>query len=158
MQRYARWQHGRRGYSIGRFDGIGSSTGMIFLVTATTCGKQLSTRTRRPRPRSPECHQSSAGTNGEVVAENHGIARDLLQAFFPVLPLCKQEEAQAVYNQLLWEPIAKHEFKAVMFRASQDKAPGRDGFTARVWRELWPVVGDEIMLLLQIIRVRENTA
>lgn len=34
-----------------------------------------------------------------------------------------------------------------MFRASLDKAPGRDGLLARVWRELWPVLGDEITLL-----------
>ena len=34
-----------------------------------------------------------------------------------------------------------------MFRASPDKAPGRDGLPAQVWRELWPVLSDEIALL-----------
>ena len=37
--------------------------------------------------------------------------------------------------------------KAAVFRASPDKAPGRDGLPARVWRELWPVLDDEITQL-----------
>ena len=32
-----------------------------------------------------------------------------------------------------------------MFRASPDKAPGRDGLSACVWRELWSVLSDEIV-------------
>ena len=46
-----------------------------------------------------------------------------------------------------WEPIAKHEVKAAVFRASPDKAPGRDGLPARVWRELWPALSGEITTL-----------
>ncbi len=34
-----------------------------------------------------------------------------------------------------------------MFRASPAKALGRDGLPAKVWRELWPVLGDEITKL-----------
>jgi hypothetical protein len=67
------------------------------------------------------------GADGELVTENQEIGRELLQAFFPAPPPCEQEEAPAVYNQLPWEPIAKHEVRAAVFRASQDKALGRDG-------------------------------
>ena len=41
-----------------------------------------------------------------------------------------------LYNQLLWEPIAKYEVKATMFKASLDKAPRKDCLPAKVWREL----------------------
>ena len=50
----------------------------------------------------------------------------------------------ASYNQLLQEPIAKHKVEAAIFRASPDKAFGRDGLPARVWRELWPILSGEI--------------
>ena len=88
-----------------------------------------------------------AGTEGEYATENDEIGKELLQAFFPTPLPCEQEETPAIYNQLHYEPIAKHEVKAAVFRASPDKAPGRDNLPARVWRELWPVLGDEITLL-----------
>jgi len=44
----------------------------------------------------------------------------------------------------LWEPIAKYKVKAVVFRASPNKAPRRDGLPARVWQELWPVLSGKI--------------
>jgi len=61
----------------------------------------------------------------------------------PVTPLLKPPS----YNQLPWEPIAKHKVEAAVFRASPDKAPRRDGLPARVWRELWPVLSGEITTL-----------
>jgi hypothetical protein len=88
-----------------------------------------------------------AGTDEVLVTENQEIARELLQAFFPTPPPCEHEDAPTSYNQLPWEPIAKHEVQAAVFRASPDKAPGRDGLPARVWRELWPVLSDEIVTL-----------
>ena len=87
------------------------------------------------------------GPEGGVATEDDEIERELLQAFFPSPPPCEQEETPATYDQLHCEPIAKHEVKAAVFRASPDKAPGRDGLPARVWRELWPVLGDEITQL-----------
>ena len=63
----------------------------------------------------------------------------------------------ATYDQLHCEPIAKHEVKAAVFRASPDKALGRDGLPARVWRELWPVLGDEItQLFARSLETRES--
>ena len=88
------------------------------------------------------------GGQGEVVTKNHNIARELLQAFFPVpLPCEQKEDTMASYNQLPWEPIAKHEVNAAVFRASPDKALGRDGLPAKVWQELWPVLSGEITTL-----------
>jgi len=88
-----------------------------------------------------------AGTEDEFVTENQDIAGELLRAFFPPPPSCEPEGAPGGYSQLPWEPITKDEVKNAVFRASPDKAPGRDGLPARVWRELWPVLGDEITQL-----------
>jgi hypothetical protein len=88
-----------------------------------------------------------AGPEGGVATEDDEIGQELLQAFFPSPPPCEHEETPATYNQLHCESIAKHGVKAAVFRASLDKAPGRDGLPARVWRELWPVLGDEITQL-----------
>ncbi|KAF9728557.1 zinc knuckle [Paraphaeosphaeria minitans] len=87
------------------------------------------------------------GPEGGEATEDEEIGRELLRAFFPSPPPCEQEETTATYDQLHCESITKHEVKAAVFRAYPDKAPGRDGLPARVWRELWPVLGDEITLL-----------
>lgn len=77
-----------------------------------------------------------AETEDETVTENQDIATELLQAFFPTPPPWEPEDALSTYSQLPWKPIAKHEVRAAVFRASPDKAPGRDCLSARVWREL----------------------
>lgn len=87
------------------------------------------------------------GTEDEYATENHDIGNEFLRTFFPTPPTCEHEEGPTVYDQLHFEPVAKHEVKAAVFRVSPDKAPGRDGLPARVWRELWPVLEDEIPLL-----------
>jgi hypothetical protein len=79
--------------------------------------------------------------------EDHEIGKELLQTFFPTPPACEDEDTPITYNQLRWEPIIKHEVKAAVFRAKPDKAPGRDGLPAHVWREMWPVLEDEITQL-----------
>lgn len=40
-----------------------------------------------------------------------------------------------------------HENETAIFRSSQDKAPGPDEITFRVWREIWPVVGPHLLKL-----------
>ena len=69
-------------------------------------------------------------SEGEYATENDKIGKKLLQMFFLTLLPCEQEEISAVYDQLHFEPIAKHEVKAAVFRASRDKAPGRDNLPA----------------------------
>jgi hypothetical protein len=43
--------------------------------------------------------------------------------------------------------LTKHEVERAIFRSSPDKSPRSDGITFRVWRELWPAVGDYILWL-----------
>jgi hypothetical protein len=65
-----------------------------------------------------------ANTEGEMATEKREIGKELIQAFFPMPPPCEQENTSIVYDQLAWEPIAKHGVKAAVFRANPDKAPG----------------------------------
>jgi hypothetical protein len=44
-----------------------------------------------------------------------------------------------------WPPLTKDEVERAIFRSNPDKAPGPDEISFRVWRELWPVVGDYIL-------------
>ncbi|RYP19375.1 hypothetical protein DL766_008456 [Monosporascus sp. MC13-8B] len=88
-----------------------------------------------------------AGAEDKTITKNKDITRKFRQAFFPAPPPCEPEDALSTYSQLPWEPIAKHEVKAAVSRASPDKAPGKDGLPARVWWELWRVLEDEITLL-----------
>jgi hypothetical protein len=44
-------------------------------------------------------------------------------------------------------PPTKNEVERAIFKSSLDKAPGPDEISFRVWRELWPVVGDHILRL-----------
>lgn len=46
-------------------------------------------------------------------------------------------------------PLTEDEVKRAIFTANPRKAPGADGLTFRVWRELWPVVGRHVSCLYQ---------
>jgi len=48
------------------------------------------------------------------------------------------------------EPLQKHETKRALWPANQDKAPGPDGLPMSVWREVWPVLRDEIMAIMSV--------
>ncbi|RYP14537.1 hypothetical protein DL765_006313 [Monosporascus sp. GIB2] len=127
--------------------GIGSSPGRVtrrqrqHMESGQVPDSQASTAFAKVPP------VKKAGAEDETVTENEDIAREFRQAFFPAPPPCEPEDAPSTYSQLPWEPITKHEVKAAVSRASPDKAPGRDGLPARVWRELWLVLEDEITLL-----------
>lgn len=46
-----------------------------------------------------------------------------------------------------WPELTLQEVEAGIFKSNQDKAPGPDEITFRVWRELWPVVGPSLLRL-----------
>jgi len=45
-------------------------------------------------------------------------------------------------------PLQKHEIERALWAANQDRAPGPDGLPMRVWREVWPVLQDEITVIM----------
>ena len=76
----------------------------------------------------------------------------LMSTFFPKQPdpvqageRPRQQSAQR--ENLTWPLLIKHEVERAIFKSSPDKSPGSDGITFRVWRELWPAVGDHILWL-----------
>ena len=89
-----------------------------------------------------------AGEQGQdhnrYVTDNEGIAAELLASFFPPTAEPSIGEAREYHTQLPHEPLQKHEVERALWAANQDKAPGPDGLPMRVWREVWPVLQDEL--------------
>jgi len=87
--------------------------------------------------------------DGADVTDEGDIAAELLAGFFPptVQPVVEQEGTYR--GQLECKLLQKFEIRAAIWRASMDKAPGPDGFSMRVWREVWRALEDEILALMQ---------
>ena len=84
-------------------------------------------------------------SDGEFTESKEDQARELLTTFFPPLPLqIDEEEAQLHKPPLPFTELQQHEIRAKIYEASQWKAPGPDGLPAAVWRELWPIVKDDV--------------
>lgn len=93
---------------------------------------------------------SMKNSNGETVEEDDQIAEELMREFFPPAPTptAPSPVSEGVNEpQLEHEPLTVMEVKRAIFRTKPDKAPGPDGLPARVWKELWPVLGDTIVSL-----------
>jgi len=86
---------------------------------------------------------------GETLTNEKDIASGLLQSFFPPTAQPEVTQGQTYSRQLPCHPLQKFEVRAAIWRASMDKAPGPDGFSMRVWREVWPSLGDELVVLMQ---------
>lgn len=79
----------------------------------------------------------------------------LMGTFFPQPPDPhgteeSQRQNRSRRDKSSWPLLTKHEVERAIFRSSPDKSPGTDGITFRVWRELWPVVGDNILWLYSL--------
>ena len=86
-------------------------------------------------------------TGGQTYGTDEEKARILMATFFPTPPAPEEgEETTDNRNHrnpsLAWPFLRKHEVEQAIFRSNPDKAPGPDEISFRVWRELWPVVGD----------------
>lgn len=89
---------------------------------------------------------------GTTVHEDEQIADVLLEEFFPPAPepAIPEEDPGLSPPQLPFEPLTMTEIQAAIFKASPNKAPGPDGLPMLVWRELWPVLGEEIASLFNL--------
>jgi ribonuclease HI len=90
--------------------------------------------------------------NGRTYETDKDKAELLMSTFFPTPPLPEGcDPDQAVRNTseqaIEWPPLTKEEVERAVFRSNPDKAPGPDEISFRVWRELWPVVGDHVLWL-----------
>lgn len=86
---------------------------------------------------------SSTKDNAEQVAE-------LLHTFFPPLPAVIEDEGPRPQRIAVPSPpITMEEVERRIFAAKPWKAPGEDGLPAMVWKQIWPVVKDRVLLLFQ---------
>jgi hypothetical protein len=77
-------------------------------------------------------------------------AEELLSAFFPPLPARIEDEGpRPQRTPVLMPPLTMEEVERRIFAAKSWKAPGDDGLPAMVWKQVWPVVKDRILLLFQ---------
>uniref|UniRef100_A0A803PUD0 Reverse transcriptase domain-containing protein n=1 Tax=Cannabis sativa TaxID=3483 RepID=A0A803PUD0_CANSA len=52
-------------------------------------------------------------------------------------------------NTMLLEPISDEEIRRALFQMHPDKSPGPDGMTPGFFQKLWPVVGNDVRLLVR---------
>ena len=75
---------------------------------------------------------------------------ELLTTFFPPLPEMIEDEGTQPQRALVLMPsLTIEEIERRVFAASSWKAPGDDGLPAMVWKQIWPVVKDRVLLLFQ---------
>ena len=87
----------------------------------------------------------------QQITDNKEISEALLESFFPPPPEHEEPEqdVEAAFTQLPFEPITEEEVKAAVFRAKPMKAPGMDGLPVLVWHEVWPILANHITLLFK---------
>jgi hypothetical protein len=89
------------------------------------------------------------GPGGEVIEDKARIAKELLHSFFlePPIPQRPERTRGAIADRIFDKKLTIDEIKKALFSASPDKAAGSDGLTIRVWREVWPVLQQQIYTL-----------
>jgi hypothetical protein len=77
-------------------------------------------------------------------------AEELLSAFFPPLPMEIEDEDPRPQRAAVSMPaLTLEEVERRVFAAKSWKAPGDDGLPAMVWKQVWPVVKERVLLLFQ---------
>jgi hypothetical protein len=89
------------------------------------------------------------GKGEEVIQDKARIAKELLHSFFPETPISQRPERtrHAIADQISSKRLTMGEIEKASFSVSPDKAAGNDGPTIRVWREVWPVLQQQIYTL-----------
>lgn len=88
---------------------------------------------------------------GDSLTQNSDIAEALVGQFFPPLPSRPQTTTSMdeTFPALPCPPLTAAEVKDAILKAKPWKAAGVDGLPAVVWKELWPVLGSEIVALFR---------
>ena len=87
--------------------------------------------------------------NGELTQDKPDMAKELLASFFPPPPEPERVHQNTRDNaeQFWMKSLSVDEIGQALAAASPDRAAGRDGLTIRVWREVWPVLQQQICQL-----------
>jgi hypothetical protein len=84
-------------------------------------------------------------TDGSSKTDRTEQATELLATFFPPLPIVIAEEGPRPQRAR----VSMEEVERRVFAAQSWKAPGDDGLPAMVWKQIWPVVKERVMVLFQ---------
>ena len=89
-------------------------------------------------------------SDGSVTREKSEQAAELLKTFFPPLPETIEDEGGHPQRSPVEMPrVTMGEIERRLFAASPWKAPGDDGIPVGVWKQIWPVVRDQVLCLFQ---------
>ena len=87
------------------------------------------------------------GTRTENKSEQ---AETLMTSFFPPLPEIIEEEGNRPERSSIYMPrLTMEEVEQKVMAAKPWKAAGEDGLPAVVWKEVWPVVREQVLRLFQ---------
>ena len=88
--------------------------------------------------------------DGSTTKNKTEQAEELLSVFFPPLPERIEDEGPRPQRTAVsMPPLTMEEVERRIFAAKSWKAPGEDGLPAMVWKQVWPVVKDRVLLLFQ---------
>jgi hypothetical protein len=87
-------------------------------------------------------------SDGQIITQNNEQASLLLEKFFPPLPeQIDQEPDSPRRHGIPLERITAEEISRAIQRTSPMKAPGGDGLPTIVWKQLWPVIQEQVTQL-----------
>ena len=88
--------------------------------------------------------------DGSSTKDKQEQAEELLAGFFPPLPAGIDDEGPRPQRAPVpMPPLTMEEIEQRIFAAKPWKAPGEDGLPAIVWKQVWPVVKERVLLLFQ---------
>ena len=89
-------------------------------------------------------------TDKSITKDKTEQVTELLTTFFPPLPeMIEDEGTQPQRAPVLMPSLTIEEIERKVFAVSPWKAPGDDVLPAMVWKQIWPVVKDRVLLLFQ---------
>jgi hypothetical protein len=89
-------------------------------------------------------------SNGTLTQNENDQAEELLSTFFPPLPATIEDEDERPQCSAITLPqITLEEIEQRINAVKAWKAPREDGLPAGVWKQLWPVVKERILLLFR---------
>ncbi|GJX87409.1 RNA-directed DNA polymerase, eukaryota, reverse transcriptase zinc-binding domain protein [Tanacetum coccineum] len=56
--------------------------------------------------------------------------------------------------EFIVRPVTKDEIKSVFFGMNDDKAPGPDGFSSKIFKSTWSIIGDEVITKIIANRIK----
>jgi hypothetical protein len=103
-----------------------------------------------PSSLSPFARVSYLKLNDTTTLESdEDMADALLDSFPPLPPIDVSDNPVPAYSQYTLQPLTMQEIETAIMLAQPRKAPGNDNLSMLVWRELWPVLKNQLFGLFK---------